>query len=176
MEEFSAFLNEDELKPIKIKIKKKNTPKIRNSEIKNKLEDHVQVYPENLKYLYGTWIKCVCKTISEQSMLPGGFLSSIDLIQKKVYLRHPKILELSEIDMHTHSFYVNKNNENYKALKEIEIEKQKLENDKKILHKQKIITRKQMESLSRFEREKNKFEDIRRRFYRQVTDGKIIIL
>ncbi len=141
---------------------------------KNRLEDHIQVYPKNLKYLYGSWIKSINNITNEY--LSGGFLSNIDLDRCVVSLRHPKLLDLQELDTNIHSFYVSKDNSNYLALQEIELEKDFIKNKIEYINKELKIIEEKKKEFQLFEANKKKFELQRAKFYKMFSEGKIKIL
>jgi len=133
--------DDSEAAVLTIKIPKKN-PSGGSELTAKQLEDQVEVQPDYLKFLYGTWVKSVNKNTNK--FHSGGFLSKIE--DGKAVLRRCKTFE--EVDIKSHYFYTRNSSEQYKAIQEITLAYEKLKYDKYI-----------------FEQEKMKKNEILRRMY-----------
>ncbi|MFM2394375.1 MAG: hypothetical protein RLZZ546_2357, partial [Bacteroidota bacterium] len=86
-----------------------NDKKIRNF---SELQGFVEVQPEYIKHLHGSWLKYSTK----YHVKSGGFLDKIE--EDKVYLRCPS-KENVVVDKYRYTFYVKETNENFISLMEL---------------------------------------------------------
>lgn len=155
--------------------------KTKNSNKNNKsnkvyLEGHIEIKKDCLKYFHGCWIKCIKKSNGEYNS--GGFLTNLS--HDTINLRTIQSQDLLNLNINEYKFYVKQNNEQYIAMQQIELEKEKNkiesfkikqkikkleENEKRIKQKYKL-----------FENEKLKFEKVKEKFYKLFENGKVKIL
>ncbi len=159
---------------INIPTARKNKTSKKSSPIK--LDGQIELKTECLKYFHGSWIKCIHKITKEYN--PGGFLTKIDY--NSVFLRKIQTTDLLELNIQDYIFFVKQDNEQYIAMQQIEIEKEKNKLDSKMLqYKLKKIAEKEKKFLERrteFEKERNSFENVKNKFYKLFQDGKAKIL
>ncbi len=131
------------------KIKRKISPSTQMgpdaSEVTSKqLEDQVEVHPEYIRFLSGSWVKAVNKETNQYNS--GGFLAKVE--EGRAFLRTPKSKDLVEIIVKSHYFYCKSTSEQYKAVQEITLGYEKLKHDRYV-----------------FEQEQKKKNEILRRMY-----------
>ncbi len=141
-----------------------------------KLDGQIEVKNECLKYFHGSWIKCIHKITKEYN--PGGFLTKIEY--NSVFLRRIQTADLLELNTKDYIFFVKQDNEQYIAMQQIEIEKEKNKLDSNVLqYKLKKMAEKEkkfFEKRTEFEKERNSFEIVKNKFYKLFEDGKAKIL
>lgn len=141
-----------------------------------KLDGQIEVKTGCLKYFHGSWIKCIHKITKEYN--PGGFLTKIEY--NTVSLRRIQTSELLELNILDYIFFVKQDNEQYIAMQQIELEKEKNKlGYRELQYKLKKTEEKQKKYLtlrSQFEKEKEQFENVKNKFYKLFKDGKAKIL
>lgn len=141
-----------------------------------KLDGQIEVKTECLKYFHGSWIKCIHKITKEYN--PGGFLTKIEY--SSIFLRRIQTAELLELNSLDYVFFVKQDNEQYIAMQQIELEKEKNKLESRMLqHKLKKVEEQEKKYLtlrSKFEKEKERFENVKNKFYKLFNDGKAKIL
>ena len=157
---------------------KKKRSNIQKNKSKQLLENQVEIKNNCLKYFYGCWIKCINKKSGEYNS--GGFLTKIQ--GNSIYLRNIQStnIDLLEFFIDSNTFYVKKYGEQYIAMQQIELEKER----NKILlgnnnNKLKIIIERESifeKEKNIFQKEKNDFEKIKNKFMRLFQDGKAKII
>ena len=149
---------------VKIKSNKPRYNQKGTSNNKN-LEDQVEIQDEYLKFFYNCWVKCINKTSKKYDS--GGLLVSIK--NNIVFLRSLHDQVLKEFYTDNTVFFVKKTTENYKAMQEIQMEKEKMvyiRNKYKKLEKE----------IKDFEENKRRFDTMKTRLFKLVSDGKVKIL
>ena len=169
-----------EIKPISIKIPLKSCLK-QNKKVKSKqntvnLDGQIEIKKDCLKYFYGCWIKCVKRKTGEYNS--GGFLTKI--VYDTIYLRSLQSSELVEFSINDYNFFAKQNSEQYLAMQNIELEKERICLEKaKNKQKTKLLTdmeKKINEKIKIFKTDKKRFENVRDGFFKLVRDGKAKIL
>lgn len=129
------------------------TIKLNSLKSNNLPSEYVEIYKpnENMRFLLGSWLRIKDKDTLVNSS--GGFLINIE--GNLVTLRNKTNME---IDIKKHFFYIKKDNQQYIALKELLLEKQKFSHEKEI-----------------FEKEKKDFESVSQKFYKLFLEGKVKI-
>lgn len=165
------------VKPITIKIPLKMSSNKGNKKPKTKqnnvnMEGQIEIKKNCLKYFYGCWIKCVKKRTGEYSS--GGFLTKI--VFDTVHLRSLQSSELLEFSLTDYNFFAKQNSEQYIAMQNIEIEKEKISIDNaKLKHKAKVLNDNEKrinEKIKVFKNDKKRFEKVRDEFFNLVKNGK----
>lgn len=166
-----------DIKPITINIptgRSRNITKKKYGPIK--LDGQIEVKTDCLKYFHGSWIKCIHKVTKEYN--PGGFLTKIDY--NTVFLRRIQSADLLELNSLDYIFFVKQDNEQYIAMQKIELEKEKNKLDSRELQyklKKAAEQEKKYHALrSQFEKERERFENVKNKFYKLFQDGKAKIL
>lgn len=141
-----------------------------------KLDGQIEVKTGCLKYFHGSWIKCIHKITKEYN--PGGFLTKIEY--NTLFLRRIQTSELLELNSLDYIFFVKQDNEQYIAMQQIELEKEKnklgyrelqYKLKKAVDQEKKYITLRNV-----FEKEREQFEIVKNKFYKLFQDGKAKIL
>ena len=128
---------------------------------KQNLENYIQVNPDYLRYLHGSWVKYVNKETDEYDA--GGFIT--DVTSYRVNIRTPQRQELSDIAISKNKFYVNKDDKNYQSLREFMMTKENLNERVRILAvKEKVIAERTQALIAKeknLEARKLEFEKLR---------------
>lgn len=163
-----------QIKPIIVSI---GTRKHHNNQgkVENiKLDGQIELKNDCLKYFHGCWIKAIKKRTREFNS--GGFLTKIEY--GIAYLR-PIQGEPIELQIDAYKFFVKQGNEQYIAMQQIELEKEKNKLHSRIIkQKNKELNEQQTvykNNLKEFEKNKKEFERIRYKFFKLFQDGKVKI-
>lgn len=161
------------IKPVTINIPTKTR---RNAASKKsgpiKLDGQIEIKTDCLKYFHGSWIKCIHKITKEYN--PGGFLTKIE--SSTVFLRRIQSADLLELNSLDYIFFVKQDNEQYIAMQKIELEKEKNMLDSRVLqYKLKKVAEQEKKHIQ-FEKERQRFENVKNKFYKLFHDGKAKIL
>lgn len=163
------------LKPVTVRIEPKSSRYHNNGKSENlKLEGQIELKNDCLKYFHGCWIKAIKRRTREFNS--GGFLTKIEY--GIAYLR-PIQGDIIELQIDAYKFFVKQGNEQYLAMQQIELEKEKNKLHSKII-KQKTKELNDNETkykanLKEFEQKKKEFERIRYKFFKLFQDGKVKI-
>lgn len=101
----------------------KGNGEINDNTLAFSLEGYSEIKAEYLVHLHGAWVKYVDKT--NKNCFKGGFLNSIDLNEKIIYLRIPQRSEIIEVNIDNMYFYVKSDLPNFISLQNMILEKQK---------------------------------------------------
>lgn len=96
------------------------------------LDEYIEISSKYIKFFKKCWVKYTDK--SSLITYQGGFL--IENIGDEIVLRNIK-QEIFELHIEDYIFYCKDDTEQYQAVKELVIEKQKLEKQKEIFNKEK---------------------------------------
>ena len=156
------------IKPITVVInKKKGKTKAKTNYLN--LEGYIELKQTCLKYFYGCWIKCCHKFTKDFNS--GGFLTKID--EGCLYLRTIHKPELAEFKISQWKFYSKQDSEQYLAMLQIELEKEKNKLEDINLKKEHIKLDKK---IKKFVSEKKRFDKVRDKFFKLFQQGKVQIL
>lgn len=98
-------------------------------------EAYVEIKPENLKYMYGSWIRYADKENVEM-IHPGGKLVELSFEGNQLFLRTIKG-EFTQLKLTKNIFYCKNDSESYRAMKELIHSYERLEHEKKLFEIQK---------------------------------------
>jgi len=169
--------NNYQIKPVTVCIgpRKHHHNKYNQGKVESiKLDGQIELKNECLKYFHGCWIKAIKKRTREFNS--GGFLTKIEY--GIAYLR-PIQGDLIELQIDAYKFFVKEGNEQYIAMQQIELEKEKNKLHSRII-KQKTKELNESQSkykadLTSFDNRKKEFERIRYKFFKLFQDGKVKI-
>lgn len=112
------------------------------------LEDYIEVDKRYLYFFKNTWIKYTDTTDTNQITYSGGFL--IEETPDYISLRNVKGVVI-DVEKKGYIFYCKKNSEQYKALQEIQMEREKLNIERQNFIKEKnIFLREKKEFLKKY--------------------------
>jgi hypothetical protein len=155
-----------EIKKIIIPSKKSKRNTTNSLTFKSNLENYIEISPEYLRYLHGSWVKCVDKETNYYN--PGGFVTDVTVYRAN--LRTPQRPELTDVLISDNRFYIGKDDKNYQSLREFMIAKENLSERSRILGiKEKVIAERAQNLLVKeknFENRKLEFERLRENILR----------